>query len=322
MAKVLITGVAGFIGGHLTDRLLARGDVVVGVDNFDPYYERSIKERNLSQAMASPNFSLVECDIRDRDALHSVFDAAAPEAVVHLAACAGVRPSFEDPDLYYAVNVIGTQHVLEACTQSGVGNLVIASSSSVYGSRESTPFHEDDVTSSPVSPYAATKKMTELISYVHHEAFGLPVSLIRIFTAYGPRQRPDMAIHKFARMICDGVPIPMFGDGSSRRDYTYVDDVVDGFVRAIDNPHPYAILNFGREDTTTLSELIQLIGECVGKTPIIDQQPKEQGYVPITAADVERARTLIGYSPQVDIREGVQRFVEWFLANYEGPSTD
>jgi UDP-glucuronate 4-epimerase len=312
MKTVLVTGAAGFIGSHLCERLLDRGDRVVGLDCFNDYYDPAIKRANLTTANANEQFSLHETDICDREMLFEVFRTARPDVVVHLAARAGVRPSLLDPQLYHEVNVKGSQNLLDACREHTVLNLVFASSSSVYGGSDRIPFREDDPVHGPVSMYAATKRMNELQAHVHSHLYGLNVSMMRFFTVYGPRQRPDMAINKFTKMISAGQPIPMFGDGTTRRDYTYIDDIIDGLVRAVDRPFRYEIFNLGESETTELRELVQIMGEALGVEPIIEPHPLQPGDVPLTYADISKSRELLGYDPQVKIREGVRRYVEWY----------
>lgn len=312
MPRILVTGAAGFIGSTLVDRLLGRGDSVVGVDCFNDYYSPRIKRQNLAQALKSDRFSLHACDLEDEAALRDVFARTRPEVVVHLAARAGVRPSLKDPNLYHRVNVIGSQHVLDACRDFTPSHLVFASSSSVYGGSREAPFSEDNPVRHPISPYAATKRMNELQAHVYSHIYGLRVTMLRFFTVYGPRQRPDMAIHRFTRLIDDGKPVPMFGDGATARDYTYIDDCIDGVVRAIDTPFDYEIINLGEHQTTTLRDLIALISDAVGKPAIIDRQPMQPGDVEMTFADIERARNLLGYAPRVGMEEGIRRFVAWY----------
>jgi UDP-glucuronate 4-epimerase len=312
MARILITGAAGFIGSSLTDRLLARGDYVIGVDNFNDYYDPAIKRRNLTQALASDRFSLHECDIENEAALRDAFTTQKPDVVVHLAARAGVRPSLVDPNLYHRVNVIGSQHVLDACRHFKPSHLVFASSSSVYGGSTDVPFSEENPVQRPISPYAATKRMNELQAHVYSHVYGLRVTMLRFFTVYGPRQRPDMAIHRFTRLIDEGKPVPMFGDGTTARDYTYIDDCIDGVVKAIDTPFDYEIINLGEHHTTSLRDLIALISKAVGKPANIDVQPMQPGDVEITFANIDRARTLLGYVPRVGMEEGINRFVAWY----------
>lgn len=312
MKRILVTGAAGFIGSHLVDTLLARGDEVLGVDNFNTYYDPAIKRRNLSQAEGMDRFSLSEIDICDEAALRGAFEAFQPEVVVHLAARAGVRPSLQDPNLYHRVNVIGGQHILDACRDFTPSHLVFASSSSVYGGSKEVPFRETDPVMTPVSPYAATKRMNELQAHVYHHIYGVRTTMLRFFTVYGPRQRPDMAIHKFTKMILAGEPIPMFGDGSTYRDYTYIDDIIDGVVRCVDTPFDYEIFNLGESHTTSLRELITLIERHTGREAIIDEQPMQAGDVEKTYANVDHARAKLGYAPRFTMDEGIKRFVAWY----------
>lgn len=256
MKKILITGGAGFIGSSLADRLLARGDAVTALDNFNTYYDPAVKRANITQALEQSAYALIEGDICDEETVQTAFRTAEPEVVVHLAARAGVRPSLQDPNLYHRVNVIGSQHILDACRAYKPTHLVFASSSSVYGGITETPFHERMDISRPISPYAATKRMNELMGHVYSHIYGLHITMLRFFTVYGPRQRPDMAIHKFIKLISKGEPIPMFGDGSTQRDYTYIDDIIDGLVKAVDTPLPYEIFNLGENHTTSLRDLI------------------------------------------------------------------
>ncbi|MCP4643002.1 MAG: NAD-dependent epimerase/dehydratase family protein, partial [bacterium] len=259
MKRILITGGAGFIGSHLAERLLERGDCVAVIDNFNDYYGPAVKRGNIAAACENDRYALHEADIRDETRLREIFEAERPDVVVHLAARAGVRPSLQDPNLYHRVNVIGSQHILDACRAFEPSHLVFASSSSVYGGSTDVPFTEENPVTRPISPYAATKRMNELMAHVYSHVYGLNVTLLRFFTVYGPRQRPDMAIHKFTRLIDNGEPVPMFGDGSTRRDYTYVDDIMDGLVKAVDTPFKYEIFNLGEHHTTSLRELIDLI---------------------------------------------------------------
>jgi len=311
---VFITGGAGFIGSTLTDRLLERGDRVVCIDDFNDFYDPAIKRRNLTQALTSDRYRLEEGDICNLPLLQRLFDEEQVDAVIHIAARAGVRPSIVEPLLYQKVNVEGSNNLFEVARHHEVGNFVFISSSSVYGENEKVPFAEDDPVNYPISPYAATKRAGELIAHTYHHLFGLNITCLRPFTVYGPRQRPEMAIHLFLRAILEGRPIKMFGDGTSSRDYTYIDDLVDGFIRAIDRPLGYEIINLGEHEVTTLKELIAMIGEAVGKEPIIDQLPMQPGDVPRTFADVTKAKRLLGYEPKVSMREGIRRFVEWYMA--------
>lgn len=309
MSRTLVTGGAGFIGSNLCDRLLARGDEVTVLDNFNDAYDPAIKRRN---AEALDGARVVEGDFRDAELVESLFAGADFEVVVHLAAMAGVRPSLLDPLHYYDVNVRGTLNVMEAIRKRPEIRYVFASSSSVYGTNENVPFKEGDDIHHPVSPYAATKRAGELLAYTYHHLYGIPTTCLRFFTVYGPRQRPEMAIHKFVRMILRGQPIPFFGDGSSRRDYTYVDDIIDGVVRSIDRCEGYEIYNLGESATTSLSELVAMIGEAVGREPLLDRQPMQPGDVVVTYADVTKARERLGYAPSTAVPDGLERFVAWY----------
>jgi UDP-glucuronate 4-epimerase len=312
--RVLVTGAAGFIGSTLVDRLLAEGREVVGLDNFDPFYPESAKRRNLASALDHARFRLVEGDIRDPQALARAFAPAAIDGVVHLAALAGVRPSLERPAVYADVNVRGSAAVFEAAMRAGRPRIVFASSSSVYGERQGGAFREDETAVQPISPYAATKRAGELLAHAFHHAEQLSITCARIFTAYGPRQRPDLAVRKFAERMLRGEPIPVYGNGDSLRDFTYVDDLVDGLVRALDRDLGFAILNFGAGRTLTLLELVKQLEQALGVGAQIDWQPRETGDVTRTWADVSAARAALGWSPQVPFETGIQRFVAWLKA--------
>lgn len=315
--RILVTGGAGFIGSTLVDRLLAQGDAVTAIDNFDSFYSRSRKLQNILAASRHPNFKMIEADIRDASEVLALFDQVRPDVVVHLAARAGVRPSIENPALYVAVNVQGTTHLLEAASRlTPRPKFVYASSSSVYGDRPDAPFRESDSVDHPVSPYAATKKACELLAHTFHHLYGLPVTGLRFFTAYGPRNRPDLAIAKFAALIEKGEPVPMFGDGSTRRDYTYVDDIVDGVVRAMDRCEGHHLFNLGNSEPVPLRELIDLLGNALGKTPRVNQLPEQPGDVRQTFADITLAQKELGYRPSTPIREGLRRFVSWYRGDF------
>lgn len=324
--RVLVTGAAGFIGSILVERLLAEDCSVWGLDNFDAFYSRRIKEANLQAACEHPRFHFAEGDLRDPVFVGELFSEGEFDAVVHLAARAGVRPSIEAPEEYYDCNVMGTVRLLETMRRYGVRALVFASSSSVYGSREgSEPFKESDPVDRPVSPYAATKRAGELLCHTYSHLHDIRCCCLRLFTVYGPRQRPDLAIHKFARAIQVGEPIPMYGDGSSERDYTYVDDTVDGICRSLNlvcdpDGSGFEILNLGANRTVRLSELIELLSDAMEAVPIVHRMPSQPGDVPRTSADVSRARELLGYDPKISIEEGLRRFVAWFLATQQGRS--
>ncbi|HLB25761.1 MAG TPA: GDP-mannose 4,6-dehydratase [Nitrospirota bacterium] len=313
--KILITGGAGFIGSSVADKLLGRGDHVVALDNFDEFYDPRIKRRNIEGALRDPKFKLVEGDIRDLALLKELFSEEKPDMVFHLAARAGVRPSITDPLLYEDVNIKGTMNLLEMAKEPGLRGFIFASSSSVYGSNKKVPFSETDSVDNPVSPYAATKKACELICYTYHHLYNINISCLRFFTVYGPRQRPEMAIHKFTRLIDQGRPVPMFGDGTSKRDYTYIDDIADGVIKSIDFNAPYDIFNIGESQTTELRELISLIEKYLGKKAVIEQLPDQPGDVPITYADITKSRKVLGYDPRTKVEEGVGRFVEWYKEN-------
>jgi len=310
--RVLVTGAAGFIGSHVCDRLLASGHTVVGLDNFNDLYDPALKEGNIASAAAHAAFELVRGDILDAELLADLFERVRPDCVVHLAAWAGVRPSIERPMLYQQVNIEGTLNLLERCRHDGVTRFVFASSSSVYGNRDDVPFRETDNVDFPVSPYAATKKAGELLCATYHHLFGLHVHCLRFFTVYGPRQRPEMAIHKFTRLIDGGQPITMFGDGSSSRDYTYVTDIADGVAASVARCDGYRIFNLGESKTITLKDLIAAIGAALGKTPIVHELPNQPGDVVRTFADISRAESELGYAPKVGVMEGISRFVAWF----------
>ena len=310
--RVIVTGGAGFIGSHLVDRLLTDGAEVVAVDNFDPFYPEPRKRANLAEANANRRFRLAELDIRDGDAVARLVRDARPDAIIHLAAKAGVRPSILEPALYAEVNVNGTVHLLQAaCQIEPRPRFVYASSSSVYGDRDTAPFRETDNVDLPVSPYAATKKACELLAHTFHHLYGLPVTGLRFFTAYGPRNRPDLAIARFADRIDRGEPVPMFGDGTTRRDYTYVADIVDGVVRALERCRDHHLYNLGNSDPVELRTMIALLGEALGREPIIQQLPEQPGDVRQTYADVTRARDELGYAPRTPFRDGLARFVAW-----------
>jgi len=311
--RVIVTGGAGFIGSHLVERLLGGGHEVACLDNFDAYYDPGLKRENLLPALASPRFRLVEGDIRDAGALEQAL-ATGGEALVHLAARPGVRPSLEQPEVYARINVEGTISVLEGARRHGIRRVVFASSSSVYGRSPDIPFREDGSRLLPASPYGASKLAAEHFCEVFHHLSRVPVTCLRFFTVYGPRQRPDMAVHRFTRLIEDGIPIPVYGDGTMRRDYTYVDDVVDGIVRAIDRADGYSVYNLGNAETVTLAELVAALERALGKSAAIEHRPPPPGDVPVTCASIERSAAQLGYAPRVKIEEGVRRFVEWFRA--------
>jgi UDP-glucuronate 4-epimerase len=312
---VLITGGAGFIGSHLTRRLLDGGDRVSVLDDFNDYYDPARKRSNVAPYLGRPDYRLTEGDIRDADLVNRLFAEGKFDAVVHLAARAGVRPSLKEPILYEDVNCIGTLRLLEAARHHGPDLFLFGSSSSVYGINEKVPFSEDDLVNQPISPYATTKRAGELLCFNYHHLYGMRTACLRFFTVYGPRQRPEMAIHKFTELLAQGKTIPMFGDGESRRDYTYVDDIVDGLVATLALGPGFEILNLGGAETTSLKDLIHWIAEELAVSPRIEYLPNQPGDVPITYADVSKAARLLGYSPKVPIREGLRRFVAWYQEN-------
>jgi UDP-glucuronate 4-epimerase len=312
---ILITGGAGFIGSHIVEALLARGDEVVILDDFNDYYDPAVKERNLAAVRNQPGLRLVRGDIADEATIAAAFDARPIHAVMHLAARAGVRPSLRNPLLYERVNFQGTLLLLEASRQAEVERFIFASSSSVYGDSATVPFREDDPADRPISPYAATKRASEMLCHTYHHLYGLPVACMRLFTVYGPRQRPDLAIHAFMRKIWAGQPISVFGDGASARDYTFVSDIVDGFLAALDHlrPFDYELFNLGNSHPVQLNALIHLIEKALGRAATVEPAPEQPGDVRLTYADISKSKRLLGYQPHVSIEEGIERFGAWFL---------
>jgi UDP-glucuronate 4-epimerase len=317
---ILVTGAAGFIGSHLAERLVARGDRVTGFDNFDEFYPRAVKERNLAGLRRNPAFRLVEGDLTDPHDIDAALDAAGNlDGVVHLAALAGVRPSIKTPQRYWAVNVTGTLHLLSACRERGIKRFVFGSSSSVYGKDSSVPFCEADPCSRPLSPYAATKRAGELLAFTEHHLYRSSVTCLRFFTVYGPRQRPDLAIHKFTRLIANDQPIQLFGDGTTSRDYTWIDDILDGVLAAIEQQAQggspaFRTYNLGGAHPTSLKNLVDRIAAALGKPARIDWQPEQPGDMPHTLADLDLSRYDLGYAPKVSIEQGIPRFVAWWRA--------
>lgn len=309
--KILITGGAGFIGSHLADRRRRAGDRVTVLDDLNDYYDPALKRRNVAAHLADPSYRLVEGDIRDRGLVLRLFEEEAFDAVVHLAARAGVRPSLAEPVLYEEVNCVGTIHLLEAARRFGRPRFLFASSSSVYGVNSKLPFSEEDPITHPVSPYATTKRSGELLAFNYHHLYGLDVACLRFFTVYGPRQRPEMAIAKFTRAMIDGREISVYGDGSSRRDYTYIDDICDGVEAALETCRGFEIVNLGGAHPITLAELIQRIEVATGARARLRPMPDQPGDVPVTYADVAKAKRLYGYEPKVPIEEGLRRYVQW-----------
>ena len=319
--NIIVTGVAGFIGSHVAESLVEGGHVVYGIDNFDPLYPRETKERNMEQLMEHAGFRFFQIDLLNQPRLNTVFERALRDGrpidcVIHLAAKAGVRPSIEDPVAYTKCNVEGTVNVMEAMAANDVRDLIFASSSSVYGNTEKVPFKEDSFVDHPISPYAATKKACELLSHTYAHLHRMRVAALRFFTVYGPRQRPDLAIAKFTRLIERESTIPFYGDGTTERDYTYITDIVDGVNRTLDwllkqQPGTYDVFNLGESRTVSLSRLVEIIEEAVGKKAKIDKQPPQPGDVIRTYADISKAKKVLGYKPSVAIEEGVKKYVEW-----------
>jgi UDP-glucuronate 4-epimerase len=309
----LVTGGAGFIGSHVCERLLRDGHSVWAFDDLNPFYDPQFKQRNLReiQSLAKP-FEFVHGDITDAAALDEIFSSVKFDQVIHLAARAGVRPSLEQPALYQRVNVEGTVNVLEAARKSGVKKIIIASSSSVYGLNSKVPFSESDPIFSAISPYAASKLACEALGHVYHHIYKMDVTMLRFFTVYGPRQRPDLAIYKFAKLISAGKPIPVFGDGSAARDYTFVSDTVDGVIAATKKDFGFEIFNLGESETISLSRMIELLEAALGKKAIIDRQPLQAGDVPITFANISKAKEKLGYNPKVKFENGIKLFADWF----------
>jgi UDP-glucuronate 4-epimerase len=314
MKNILVTGGAGFIGSHLVDRLLAEGGWrVCVVDDFNDFYAPSVKRENVREHMKSASYRLYEADIRERLRLEDIFREERFDCIVHLAARAGVRPSLAEPMLYMETNINGTLNLLELAREHGVRQFVFGSSSSVYGINAKVPFSEEDPIRQPISPYAATKAAGELICHTYSHLYGIRCVCLRFFTVYGARQRPDLAIHKFARLITEGRAIPVFGDGTTRRDYTYIDDIIAGVRAAIDfDASDYEVFNLGESQTVELNKLIALLEKELDRHALVDRQPMQPGDVPQTFADVTKARRLLGYNPQTRIEDGIKRFVEWF----------
>lgn len=315
MKTFLITGGAGFIGSSLADKLLKYGHKVLVIDNFCDFYDPKIKEKNIEPFLNNDNFKLYRYDIRDRQAIKEVFSLNSIDCVIHLAAMAGVRPSIENPILYQEVNCLGTQNILEEMKNHNLNNLVMASSSSVYGNCKDVPFREDMVVDYAISPYAATKKANEVMTHVYHKLCNMNVIMLRFFTVYGPKQRPDLAINKFTNLMINNEEIPMFGDGTTSRDYTYIDDIVDGIIKSIDyvlsNNNVYEIINLGNSSPTSLIEMINTIGKVLNIEPKIKQLPMQPGDVDRTYADISKAKKLLGYNPKTSFEEGIRKFVEW-----------
>ncbi len=315
----LITGGAGFIGSSLTEKLLNEGHNVINVDNFNDFYSPAIKENNISSFITNSRYTLHRIDIRDREALQPVFESAQIDVVIHLAAMAGVRPSIEDPVLYEEVNMKGTINILECMKSCNLRKLVFASSSSVYGNSKQIPFREDD-NSRTISPYAATKKAGEEMCHLYHHLYGINSVMLRFFTVYGPKQRPDLAIHKFTRMILNEQPIPFYGDGSTMRDYAYIDDIIAGIQGSItyltENEKVCEIFNLSGNHSISLKEMVDIIAVNTGKQPIINVLPMQPGDVTCTNADISRAQKLLGYNPDTSFEEGINKFVSWYKSSF------
>lgn len=312
----LITGGAGFIGSTLAEKLLEDDYKVVIVDNFNDFYNPAIKHQNIKSLEANPDFKLYEVDIRDQAAIQKVFDENHIDTIVHLAAMAGVRPSIENPILYQEVNGIGTQIILEEAKKHNIKNLAMASSSSVYGNCKTVPFTENMIVDFAISPYAATKKANEVMAHVYHKLNDMNIIMLRFFTVYGPKQRPDLAINKFTRLMLSDEEIPMFGDGSTSRDYTYVDDIVDGIIKSCNylenHSNIYEILNLGSNNPISLKEMITTIADVLNVEPKINQLPMQPGDVDRTFADITKAKSLLGYEPKTTFKQGIENFISWY----------
>jgi UDP-glucuronate 4-epimerase len=320
--KILLTGAAGFIGSHTAELLIKRGHAVVGIDNFDPFYPRKFKLNNIEELKKQSGFVFLEGDILDRNFLTNTFKDHSIDAVIHLAAKAGVRPSIENIVDYYETNLTGTLNILESMKSAAVKNMLFASSSSIYGNNEKTPFSESDPVDNPISPYASTKKSGELLCHVYCHLYQFNITCLRFFTVYGPRQRPDLAIHKFTRLIEKGERIPLFGDGSTARDYTYVDDITEGISLALNHLSSYRVYNLGESRTIKLKYLIQVLEEKLAKKAILNYLPMQAGDVNITFADIDKARSEIGYNPKFTFEDGIENFVCWYLQNSKQLYTD
>lgn len=313
--KILITGSAGFIGSNLTQKLLFENHSIVGLDNFNNYYSPEYKEENTKELEKSKKFKLYRADIINKKEIEKIFSQEKPDKVVHLAARAGVRPSIEQPLLYNKVNIEGTLNVFEASRKNKVKKIVFASSSSVYGGRKKVPFKETDKVDKPISPYAATKKAGELLAHTYHHLYNLPIICLRFFTVYGPKGRPDMAPYLFTKWVNEGKSIKMFGDGSTKRDYTYIDDITAGISSALDKDLGYEIINLGNSEVVQLIDFINLVGKLLNKKVKIDQLPEQPGDVPITNADITKAKKLLNYQPQTSFEQGMKKFINWYKQN-------
>ncbi len=320
--RILLTGGAGFIGSHVAEALIRRGTKLSIVDNLDDFYARSRKQLNLQEILSTGGYDFFEADVRDMEALRKIAERVQPEIVIHLAARAGVRPSIAQPALYESVNVAGTVNLLEIAREFKVQRLIFGSSSSVYGISNAVPFSEDDLKTRPISPYAATKLAAELMGYTYTHLYGLTTLCLRFFTVYGPRQRPDLAIHKFTALIESGKPIPVYGDGSMGRDYTYVDDIVAGVVASLDyvpqSTLPFEIFNLGNSHPVRLADLIALLETATGRKALQERLPDQPGDVPITWANIDKAKRMLGYSPKTSMEQGLRNFVAWYRSTLRG----
>ena len=338
MKTFLVTGGAGFIGSHLVERLLKQGERVVVIDNFHDFYDYQIKLKNLSEAIGfhlipdsnskekdvsafanetiTEKFKLYYGDIRNDELIQYIFKIEQPHMVIHLAAFAGVRPSIENPLDYESVNIKGTMLLWEMCRKFGIKKFICASSSSVYGNNTKMPFAENDVVDFAISPYAATKKAVEVLGHVYHHLYNIDMIQLRFFTVYGPRQRPDLAIHKFTKLMDEGKPIPFYGDGTTARDYTFIDDILDGIQKSIkflfENENIYEIINLGESKVITLNEMVETIEKVLGKKALLNRLPMQPGDVNLTNADISKAKNLIGYDPSTNFEEGIQKFIDWY----------
>jgi UDP-glucuronate 4-epimerase len=310
--KILITGAAGFIGSHVADRLLERGDEVIGLDNFNDYYSPAQKERNVSATQQQAGYTLYRADLRNFEELQTVFEKSRPDKILHLAGMANVRYSVQFPLLYEEVNVRGTMHILELARLSGIEQVVMASSSSIYGGCKTIPFSEEEPADKPMSPYAATKRAAELLAYTYHNLYGLKFTALRFFTVFGPRNRPDMAVYLFTKAIDQGLPLKLFGDGSARRDWTYVGDTVRGILAALDRPLDYEIINLGNSHTQSEMDLIQAAEKALGKQAVINRVERPPTELPLTFADISKARRLLDFAPITSFEEGYTNFFEWY----------
>lgn len=322
MGRILITGAAGFIGSSLSDCLLKNGFRVLGIDNFDPFYDRLIKGNYIAHALKNPGYQFKEGDIRDKDFINNCFSDFRPDIIVHLAAKAGVRPSMSDPGLYYDVNVMGTLNILEMMKKNSIRKMIFASSSSVYGNNKKIPFSENDNVDYPVSPYAASKKAGELLCHTYHHLYNLDIFCLRFFTVYGPRQRPDLAIHKFVKAILNDEVITLYGDGTTSRDYTHIDDIVKGISAAIEKVKGFDIFNLGNSKPISLTGLVRLLEKSAGREAHIKYLPMQDGDVERTFADISKAMTWLGFNPEIGLETGIKNYLKWFrgfMSDCESP---